>query len=119
MTTAREAARERDRTQAELLRRFDERLGGTTASRDGDDKMAKDSDLKRITGLWVKEKNGRKFFAGKVDEKFVLEPGAPIFIFAAKDRKNDKSPSHYLCAAPPEAQRSRSAATDDGDDVPF
>jgi hypothetical protein len=67
--------------------------------------MTHDSDMKRIGGLWLQEKNGRKFLSGKLDERVVIEAGCRLFVFAAKERRTDKSPSHYVCVAPAEARQ--------------
>jgi hypothetical protein len=67
--------------------------------------MRTDSDLKRVAGLWVQEKNGRKYLSGKLDERVILEPGMKLFIFAAKERRTEKSPSHNLFVAPPRGRQ--------------
>jgi uncharacterized protein (DUF736 family) len=73
-----------------------------------------DSDLKRIGGLWLQEKNGKKYLSGKLDEPITLPAGTRILIFPARDRKSDKSPTHSLLIAPP-AGAPRDDTRDDGE----
>ena len=80
--------------------------------------MANNGEMKRISGLWIQEGDRRKYMSGTVGERLILEPGMKLFVFPAKERKGDKSPSHYICVAPSQAQRSRSATAEDSD-VPF
>jgi uncharacterized protein (DUF736 family) len=79
--------------------------------------MANDSELKRIGGLWISEKNGRKYLSGKLDEPITLPAGMRILIFPARDRKSDKSPTHTLLVAPPTAAARRDDSGDE--DVSF
>ena len=74
--------------------------------------MANDNDMKRIGGLWLQEKNGRKFLSGKLDERVVIEAGCRLFVFPAKEKKSERSPTHYVCVAPPQEQAQRTDQDD-------
>ena len=67
--------------------------------------MANDNDMKRIGSLWLQEKNGRKHLSGKLDERVVIEAGCRLFVFPAKEKKSERSPTHYVCVATAEARR--------------
>jgi hypothetical protein len=100
MTTARRAWRdrehERDRMAAEWTKPFRQQREGM---------MANDNELRRLTGLWQTDKDGKRYLSGTIGEKFILEPGCKILVFEAKQQRTDKSPTHFICVAPPEAKR--------------
>ncbi len=60
------------------------------------------SDLKRISGLWLKESNAcGKYMAGKSDEP--IPAGSKLLIFKNDRKENDTQPDYQLMAELPEA----------------
>jgi hypothetical protein len=77
--------------------------------------MPNDSELKRIGGLWLQQKDGKKYLSGKLDEPITLPAGTRIMVFPARERKSDRSPTHSLLIAPPmSAARRDDSGGDDG-----
>jgi hypothetical protein len=95
--------------------------------------MAKEngSALERLCGLFTNQtKGGEKYLGGKIDETVTIPAGSRIMIFKAKERRSDRSPTHSLLVAPPDAKQGaapkpRAARTGpmpsnaDSEEIPF
>ncbi len=55
--------------------------------------------LKTIIGLYVNEKAGRKYMAGKARERIVIEEGQRVMIFKNDKRTSDKQPEYNIVVA--------------------
>jgi hypothetical protein len=61
-----------------------------------------DSNLTRVSGLWVKDGRKGKFFSGQTDA--AIPAGAKLLIFRNDKRTSDKSPDYVLYSAPSDSQ---------------
>ena len=60
--------------------------------------------MKRLCGLWVKDKKGGdgRFMSGKVTEDITIKAGSTIFVFRNERRDNDRQPTHNLSIGEPD-----------------
>lgn len=50
--------------------------------------------LKKVGALWLKEKDGKKFFSGKME--FALPAGATVLIYRNDRKQQDKHPDYTI-----------------------
>ena len=55
-----------------------------------------ESDLKRVSGLWLKDGKKGKFMSGQTDEP--IPGGAKLLIFRNEKKTTDKQPDYHLYA---------------------
>lgn len=72
-----------------------------------------DGKLTKVGAFWIKEKNGRKYFSGKLDK--ALPAGTQLFVYKNDHKSESKHPDHTLHAilGSEEAQDTAEATFDD------
>src|SRR5258705_10368869 len=65
------------------------------------------SDLKRVSGLWLKDGKNGKFMSGAVED--AIPAGAKLLIFKNDRKERDQQPDYQLFVAPADGDGQRSS----------